>query len=157
MKSSQITRRGFLYSSAMVAGAAALAACSSGGGNTTNPGNNASSGASAGASNAKGSALKPLPKPAKFQQAPNIDSSLPSVEQRLPDNPYVIPHNWVKPGKYGGRLNMNTVSTQGLRRPTPTGSSTTATAGSAGSTTARRSVPAWSRPGSPTTTHRSGR
>lgn len=114
MKSSQITRRGFLYSSAMVAGAAALAACSSGGGNTSNPGGNTSAGTgSTGASTAKGSAIKPLPKPAKFQQAPTIDSSLPPVEQRLPDNPYVIPHNWVKPGKYGGRLNMNTFSTQG--------------------------------------------
>jgi peptide/nickel transport system substrate-binding protein len=116
MKSSQITRRGFLYSSALVAGAAALSACS-GGGNNNNTGTGSNSGTGTGASNAKGSALKPLPKPAKFQEAPSLKGKgLPPVEQRLPENPYVIPHNWVKPGKYGGKLNMNTFSTQGAAK-----------------------------------------
>lgn len=27
---------------------------------------------------------------------------LPPVEQRLPENPYVVPHAWLTPGKYGG-------------------------------------------------------
>ncbi|QGN32765.1 ABC transporter substrate-binding protein [Microlunatus sp. Gsoil 973] len=115
MKSSQITRRGFLYSSALVAGAAALSACSGGGNNNTGTGSN--SGTGTGTSNAKGSALKPLPKPAKFQEAPSLKGKgLPPVEQRLPENPYVIPHNWVKPGKYGGTMNMNTFSTQGAAK-----------------------------------------
>lgn len=29
---------------------------------------------------------------------------LPPVEKRLPENPYVVPHNWLKPGKYGGQM-----------------------------------------------------
>ncbi|MER3484711.1 MAG: ABC transporter substrate-binding protein, partial [Chloroflexota bacterium] len=27
---------------------------------------------------------------------------LPPVEQRLPETPYVVPHAWLTPGKYGG-------------------------------------------------------
>ena len=27
---------------------------------------------------------------------------LPSVDKRLPENPYVVPHKWLTPGKYGG-------------------------------------------------------
>jgi len=111
MKSSQISRRSLLYSSALVAGAAALAACSGGGNsNNNNAGGNASSG-----STAVGSATKPLPKPSKFQEAPSLKSAgLPPVEQRLPENPYVIPHNWVKPGKYGGKLNQIVFSSTGI-------------------------------------------
>jgi len=30
------------------------------------------------------------------------DGKLPAVAERLPTNPYVVPHAWVKPGKYGG-------------------------------------------------------
>jgi len=110
MKSSQISRRSFLYSSALVAGTAALAACSGGGNSNNNAGGNASSG-----STAVGSATKPLPKPSKFQEAPSLKSAgLPPVDQRLPENPYVIPHNWVKPGKYGGKLNMYVFSSTGI-------------------------------------------
>ena len=76
-------------------------------------GGGGSGNASTGTNTAQGSATKPLPKPSKFQQAPNIDSSLPPVEERLPENPYVIPHKWVKPGKYGGKLNMNVFSSSG--------------------------------------------
>jgi len=108
---SRFSRRTLLVSSAMAAGAAALTACS--GGQSPEGQQNNGSGSSTGSTNAVGSAAKPLPKPAKFQQAPNIDSSLPPVEERLPENPYVIPHHWVKAGKYGGTLNMVTLSTSG--------------------------------------------
>ncbi len=30
---------------------------------------------------------------------------LPPVEKRLPEHPYVLPHKWMKPGKYGGTMN----------------------------------------------------
>ncbi|HEY9293233.1 MAG TPA: ABC transporter substrate-binding protein, partial [Microlunatus sp.] len=106
---SRISRRGLLYSSSVIAGAAVLGACT--GGQGSDNGGSKSSGGTA--SDAKGSASKPLPKPGKFQQAPTIDSSLPAVEERLPTNPYVIPHKWVKPGKYGGKLNMITFSSSG--------------------------------------------
>ena len=36
---------------------------------------------------------------------------LPPVEQRLPDHPYVVPHKWVSPGKYGGTIKTITNAT----------------------------------------------
>ena len=111
MDLSHISRRQFLYGSAVVAGSVALASCSpSGGGNDAGGGRWTESGGS----DAVGSATEPIAKPAKFNQAPNIDSSLPPVEERLPENPYVIPHKWATEGKYGGKLNMNTFTTTGL-------------------------------------------
>ncbi|MBO0810614.1 MAG: ABC transporter substrate-binding protein [Microlunatus sp.] len=108
----RVSRRALLYGSAAVAGAAGLAACSGGG---ESPSGTGSGGANA--SDAVGSATKPLPKPAKFQQAPALDGmNLPPVEERLPENPYVIPHKWVKPGRYGGRMHLNTVTTQGAAK-----------------------------------------
>ncbi|GAB3915698.1 peptide ABC transporter substrate-binding protein [Microlunatus endophyticus] len=104
----RVNRRSLLFGSAALAGAAGLGACSSGSGTTSH------SGSGPGAAVAVGSAEKPLPRPAKFQEAPALKGKgLPPVEQRLPENPYVIPHRWVKPGKYGGKLNLNTVTTQG--------------------------------------------
>ncbi|QGN34874.1 ABC transporter substrate-binding protein [Microlunatus sp. Gsoil 973] len=104
-----ISRRALLYGSAALAGAAALGACSS----DQKPGSQGTSGGTT--SGAVGSATKPLPKPAKFNEAPSLKGKgLPPVEQRLPENPYVIPHKWVKPGKYGGRINLNSNSTQGM-------------------------------------------
>ncbi|QDP98430.1 ABC transporter substrate-binding protein [Microlunatus elymi] len=106
---SGFNRRTLLWSSAVVAGTVALGACS-GGGSDNNPTGQPSNGNSA----SNGSATKPLPKPAKYQQAPSLDGKgLPPVEERLPDNPYVIPHKWVQPGKYGGNLNMITFSSSG--------------------------------------------
>ncbi|NYE74437.1 peptide/nickel transport system substrate-binding protein [Microlunatus parietis] len=107
---SQHSRRSFLYGSALLAGAAALSACSPGGGGTS-PGGGTDQ--SPGGSDAVGSFTEVLPKPEKFQQAPNIDSSLPPVEERLPENPYVVPHKWIQPGKYGGVMNMQVLATQG--------------------------------------------
>jgi len=36
---------------------------------------------------------------------------LPPLEERLPENPYVVPHRWLTPGKYGGNLRLNTPDT----------------------------------------------
>jgi peptide/nickel transport system substrate-binding protein len=105
-----LDRRTFLYASAATAGAAMLAACSSGGGG----GGNTSGGGDGGGGNdpdAKGSATSPLTKPTSFQEAPMLKQmveagEIPALEERLPENPYVIPHKWVKPGKFGGKLLM---------------------------------------------------
>ncbi|HEY9291871.1 MAG TPA: ABC transporter substrate-binding protein [Microlunatus sp.] len=107
MDTSKITRRSFLYGSALVASAAALTACNSGSENQNNT--------SGGNSGAVGSETKAMTPPSKYNQAPGLEG-LPPVEERLPDNPYVVPHRWVKPGKYGGKLNMNTLSTQGATK-----------------------------------------
>jgi peptide/nickel transport system substrate-binding protein len=110
MVASQITRRSFLYGSAAAASVAVLTSCSGDSGTPT--------GSSSGAgSDAKGSATELMPKPAKFQQSPALDGQdLPPVEERLPENPYVIPHKWAEPGKYGGKLNMNVHSTEGAAK-----------------------------------------
>ncbi|MFC7625580.1 ABC transporter substrate-binding protein [Microlunatus sp. GCM10028923] len=109
MDASQISRRAFLYGSAAVAGGAVLSACSGGGGD---PGGGSES--SGGGSTAKGSVTEPLPKPKAFQQSPSLEGGkLPPVEERLPENPYVIPHRWIEAGNYGGRLNMNVFGTTG--------------------------------------------
>jgi peptide/nickel transport system substrate-binding protein len=104
-----LDRRTFLYASAATAGAAMLAACSSGGGG----GGDTTGGDKGGGTDpaAKGSATSPLSKPSSFQEAPMLKQmveagDIPALEERLPENPYVIPHKWVKPGKFGGRLQM---------------------------------------------------
>ena len=81
-----------------------LAAC--GDDNTPGPG----AGEGPGDTSGKGSSKDPLPKPAKLNQSPNIAADLPPVDERVPE-PYVVPHNWVKQGKYGGRIKMNVTST----------------------------------------------
>jgi peptide/nickel transport system substrate-binding protein len=37
--------------------------------------------------------------------------TLPDVVDRLPANPYVVPHNWIGKGKYGGLLKTTTNDT----------------------------------------------
>ena len=112
MDVSQISRRKVLFGTAAIAGGAVLSACSSGsdGGGSSGGG----SGSNGGGGDAKGSETKALPKPEKFNESPLIaDMDLPPIEERLPENPYVIPHRWAQPGKYGGKLNMNVFSTSG--------------------------------------------
>ncbi len=46
-----------------------------------------------------------------YGEAPSLaaqvaSGALPSVDKRLPDSPYVVPHKWLTVGKYGGTLNM---------------------------------------------------
>jgi hypothetical protein len=107
MKDLSTTRRGFLAGSAAAVAAISLAACGSGGDTGTDT-NDGDTGAGAG----KGSSADPLPKPAKFQESPLVaaevqSGGLPPIEESLPENPYVIPHKWAQPGKYGGKLKMN--------------------------------------------------
>ncbi len=45
----------------------------------------------------------------KLNESPQLAAQvkagkLPPVEKRLPEHPYVVPHDWVKPGKYGGSM-----------------------------------------------------
>jgi len=35
------------------------------------------------------------------------DGKLPALTERLPKNPYVVPHKWLKPGKYGGVMQFS--------------------------------------------------
>ncbi|HEX3815282.1 MAG TPA: ABC transporter substrate-binding protein [Mycobacteriales bacterium] len=109
-----LSRRTFLYGTALAAGSVALAACSGGGGGS----DTGSGGGGAVAGGAKGSAKKPLTAPTSFTEAPALASqtkagTLPTVAKRLPEHPYVVPHNWVQRGKYGGTLNMIVFSSQG--------------------------------------------
>ena len=47
----------------------------------------------------------------KYGEAPSLaaqvaSGALPSVDKRLPENPYTVPHKWLAVGKYGGTLQM---------------------------------------------------
>ncbi len=107
-----LTRRSLLYGSAVAAGGAALAACSSGdGGSGAGSGSGTGSSGEPAAPTGKGSEAKPLPKPAKFAESPLLAEQvkagkLPAVEERLPENPYVLPHRWTVTGNYGGTMQM---------------------------------------------------
>jgi peptide/nickel transport system substrate-binding protein len=62
-------------------------------------------------SGASGATSVPLKASGSFKESPKLAeqvkaNKLPPVEQRLPQNPYVIPHAWVTPGKYGGTLQL---------------------------------------------------
>ncbi|MFD2079061.1 ABC transporter substrate-binding protein [Actinopolymorpha cephalotaxi] len=113
-----LNRRTFLYGTAAAAGGVMLAACSSGGGSTDGSGPKKNAGDGGNASTAKGSNTKALPKPSKFQESPLLAEQvkagkLDAIEKRLPENPFVIPHKWVKPGKFGGDLLMISPSASG--------------------------------------------
>jgi len=134
------TRRSFLLASAAGVGGAILAGCGGDGGGSGTGGNTPASSASPspsassaqqttggsqgggetgsgqGSSSKKGSSKSPLKAPAKLTEAPEFAAlvkagKLPELSKRLPENPYVIPHNWVERGKYGGSLKMNIVAT----------------------------------------------
>ncbi len=106
-------RRRFLYNSALVAGSAMLGACS--GGSTEHSANNNA------VVKGKGSVTKPLDPPKRFAESPKVaalvkSGKLPPVDKRLPRSPYVIPHRWVRRGKYGGVIHTNVLSTQGAAK-----------------------------------------
>jgi peptide/nickel transport system substrate-binding protein len=110
---SAVRRRTFLLGSAAAASAVALAAC----GSSDSSGGGSKPTGSAGATG-KGSSKSPLPKPAQFQESPllkaQVDAgTLPKLADRLPDEPYVVPHNWLQAGKYGGDMKMNVIATSG--------------------------------------------
>ncbi|MBR8640588.1 ABC transporter substrate-binding protein [Streptomyces tuirus] len=96
---SDISRRTVLHTSAAAAGGALLAACTSG--TSDKPEAQPQGGGSA----KKGDVTEVLKRPSKIQESPALKGAgLPPVEQRIPMNPYVIPHRWAGPGKYGGTL-----------------------------------------------------
>ncbi len=54
--------------------------------------------------------IKPIRFSGRYKESPTFAAlvkagKLPPVEQRLPDNPYVVPHPWCTEGKYGGVMN----------------------------------------------------
>src|SRR5262245_11576260 len=104
--SARPSRRALLGGAALAAGALALQACSPDetktGSNGTKPKANPAG---------KGSETKPLPVPKKLGESPDLAAQvkagkLPAVADRLPQQPYVVPHRWLAPGKYGGELNL---------------------------------------------------
>ena len=101
---SGISRRAFLYASAVGAGTALFTACTPEGSHDAEPSRPK-------AKVGKGSQTKPLPVPPRFHEAPDLAEmvkagTLPPVEERLPARPYVVPHNWLERGKYGGTLRL---------------------------------------------------
>lgn len=105
-----VDRRRFLFGCAMLAGGVTLGACSDRG----KP--SAPAPKPAATRGAKGSSRKPLPPPRKFHEAPSLQKrvsagQLPPVAERLPTRPYVLPHNWVRTGTYGGGMRLITRST----------------------------------------------
>ncbi|MDP9379945.1 MAG: ABC transporter substrate-binding protein [Chloroflexota bacterium] len=53
----------------------------------------------------------PIQAAGNYKESPELaamveQKKLPPVTERLPKNPYVVPHPWVQPGKYGGRMQM---------------------------------------------------
>src|SRR5882757_2575302 len=153
----RVSRRAFLYGSAVVAGSATLSACSSSSGG----GGGGTAGTDRGQNTGKGSATRPLAAPSTFTEAPALaaqakSGKLPKLSDRLPATPYVIPHNWASRGKYGGALRMVVFSTTVPSAAIPIGSSSTAIRCCVISTTARTSVRASYRAGRPTPTLRSG-
>src|SRR5262245_29837105 len=120
LRSKKLTRRSFLRMSAATAAVTTLAACGGGGGGAAPTAAPAAPTAAPAAPTAAPAAtavpVAPTSPPAataipavttKFKQAPSLDkvSGLPSVDERLPKNPYTPPHAWLGVGKYGGVLN----------------------------------------------------
>jgi peptide/nickel transport system substrate-binding protein len=108
MERTDLSRRKFLAAAAGSTAVVALAACGNDNKTTGAGGNGQDAGA-------KGSAKSPLPKPSKLNEAPMLADqvkagSLPAVDDRVGPEPYVVPHNWLKQGKYGGALRMQATS-----------------------------------------------
>jgi len=116
-----LSRRRFLTLSAMTAASAAIAAC--GGGQPAQAPTSAPAATAAPAPTSAPAptvAIPPTTPPqatavpqavSRFKESPELaklvaEGKLPPVDQRLPKNPYVVPHKWLSVGKYGGTLNF---------------------------------------------------
>ena len=106
-----IGRRDFLRLSSVAAAGAMLAACGGGGGGGSTGGSGTAGGAAGGlaANSTDIKYAKGLTYSGKYREAPMLaalvkQGKLPSIEQRLPQHPYVVPHDWVTQGKYGGTM-----------------------------------------------------
>lgn len=108
------SRREFIYGFGVAATTTTLAACSS---NDSNAGSGSKKSGKSDSEksgkkrNEKGSLTEPLAAPKELSESPKVAAQvkagkLPPVDHRLPAHPYVIPHRWTVPGKYGGRLLM---------------------------------------------------
>ncbi|MDQ3931123.1 MAG: ABC transporter substrate-binding protein [Chloroflexota bacterium] len=123
-KGDRFDRREFLRYATIAAGGAVVSACGSKSGATTPQ---ATVGSAARTSVATSVAALPEPTvtvgantghatPAQastkaYKESPQLAAlvkagKLPALQERLPKNPYVVPHKWVKPGKYGGQMRM---------------------------------------------------
>jgi len=114
-----------LSGAALAAGSVLLYGCTSNddqaqSGPDSSGSGNSSAGTSASTSSAKkGDITKPLARPKTIQESPALNGlGLPPVTERIPDNPYVIPHRWTTAGKYGGALQMVVYGTTGAANAT---------------------------------------
>ncbi|MDP9350792.1 MAG: ABC transporter substrate-binding protein [Chloroflexota bacterium] len=135
-----LSRRKFLQASALAAGGTMLAACGAGQatptagtgrGDTTDPnavptkapaapvatevsaaGDPTAEATIAGADVGEAT---PITFAGEYKQAPTLDQvqGLPPVAERLPKNPYVVPHKWLTIGKYGGHIQTSCSSEWG--------------------------------------------
>jgi len=109
----EISRRHLLYACAAAVGGVMLSACSSGSAGQTR---GSRAGQAKSGSAKRGSATKPRSAPSSLEEAPSLAAQvkagrLPPVAERVPKRPYVVPHHWLTPGKYGGRLRLVASST----------------------------------------------
>ena len=119
-----LTRRRLLRSAAVTsAGLSVLAACSSNGSPTgastptgtpgaPQPASPKATTTSSSGRSTKGSSRTPLPPPKTLRESPQLAAKvkagkLPALHDRLPEDPYVIPHHWCTRGEYGGDLKMS--------------------------------------------------
>ncbi|MET9018442.1 ABC transporter substrate-binding protein [Actinopolymorpha sp. NPDC004070] len=116
MATTTASRRDVLRLSAAAAVAVTLSACSSAGegGGSGGTGGRASGKAPP---TGKGSLTKPPKVPRRLKEAPALakrvrSGDLPPLAKRSPEQPYVVPHRWLSPGKYGGGLLLIGTSTE---------------------------------------------
>src|SRR5919109_4265673 len=102
----RLNRAKFLRVSAAAAVGAAVTACVPG-----QPAGGPAPEARPGTTPAPGAPGGAVPAPGKFKEAPMLadlvkQGKLPPVEQRLPQNPYVVPHKWLTAGEDGGAVRV---------------------------------------------------
>jgi peptide/nickel transport system substrate-binding protein len=125
----EIGRRDFLYLSAVAAGGAMLAACGGDGappaGESTAPAGNTPTPADAAPVAPQPTLASEIAEPtaveaaAEYAESPLLAArvqagELPPVAERLPKKPYVVPHQWLERGKYGGHMRMASSDVTGV-------------------------------------------